>query len=291
MAAMVLDGKAVAAKVRAEVKARVDAMRARGVVPGLGVILVGDDPASHIYVRNKGKAAGEVGIDAREARLPATATTADVVAAVRAYANDDTIDGILVQMPLPPQVDATVVINAIPANKDVDGFTFEQQGRLFRGEPALCPCTPAGVMRLLREAGVKLEGAEAVVVGRSLLVGKPVGALLLGANATVSTCHSRTRDLAGHVARADVVVAAIGRTELIKGAWIKPGAAVIDVGINRQPDGKIKGDVEYAPAAERAAVITPVPGGVGPMTIAFLLHNTAEAAEARREGRAPQTRM
>jgi methylenetetrahydrofolate dehydrogenase (NADP+)/methenyltetrahydrofolate cyclohydrolase len=291
MSARILDGKALSSTVRAEVKARVDELKARGIQPCLAVVLVGEDPASVVYVRNKGKAAVEVGMEAREVKLPPTATTEEVLAVVRRLAADDGVDGILVQMPVPPQVDARAVVEAIPASKDVDGFTDLQSGRLFRGEPALIPCTPAGCMRLLHHSGVKAAGLHAVVVGRSLLVGKPVSTLLLGANATVTTCHSRTPDLAAHVARADILVAAIGRTELVRGEWVKPGAVVLDVGINRQPDGKLKGDVEYGPAAERAGFITPVPGGVGPMTIAYLLHNTAEAALGRRTGSAVATRL
>ena len=291
MPASVLDGKAVAATVRGEVKLRVDALRARGVTPGLGVVLVGEDPASQVYVRNKGKAAREVGIDARELRLPAASTTAEVVAAVAAWARDDGVHAILVQMPLPAHVDGAAVLAAIPSPKDVDGFSLEQQGSLMRGEPGLWPCTPAGVMRLLKEATVRVEGADAVVVGRSLLVGKPLAMLLMRQNASVTVCHSRTRDLAAHVGRAEILVAALGKAEHVKGGWVKPGAAVIDVGINRTPDGKLVGDVEYGPAAARAGVITPVPGGVGPMTIAYLLHNTAEAAAAALERRPPETRV
>jgi len=284
MADVILDGKAVAAVVRGQVKTRVDALRARGVAPGLAVVLVGDDPASAVYVRSKTKDAREVGIDAREARLPADATTQAVLEVVNRFALDSTVHGILVQMPTPPQVDARAVIAAIPAAKDVDGFTF-------RGEPALLPCTPAGIMRLLAEAGVDPAGLNAVVVGRSLLVGKPVANLLLAANATVTICHSKTRDLPAVVAAADIVVAAMGRLEFIKGAWIKPGAAVMDVGINRDAAGKLRGDVEYDAAVQRARVITPVPGGVGPMTRAYLLHNTVEACEALLDKRAPGTRL
>jgi methylenetetrahydrofolate dehydrogenase (NADP+)/methenyltetrahydrofolate cyclohydrolase len=289
MTARPMDGKAVAATVRAEVKTRVDALKAKGIQPCLAVVLVGEDPASVVYVRNKGKAAREVGMEAREVKLPITATTADVMAAVTALANDPNVDGVLVQSPMPPQVDARAVVACIPAGKDVDGFTFEQAGRLFRGEPALLPCTPAGVMRLLAEADFKIAGRHAVVVGRSLLVGKPMAMLLLGANATVTVCHSKTPDLPAEIGRADILIAALGKPEFVQGGWVKPGAAVMDVGINRLPDGKLVGDVAYASAAERAGVITPVPGGVGPMTIAYLLHNTAACAAARRDGGAPQT--
>lgn len=291
MARMVVDGKAAAADVRAEVKTRVDALKARGVTPGLAVVLVGNDPASEVYVRNKGKAAREVGMAALEERLPHTASTGDVLAVVERLARDPSVHGILVQSPMPPQVDARRVVAAIPANKDVDGFTFEQAGRLQRGEPALVPCTPAGIMRLLAISGVNPAGKHAVVVGRSLLVGKPVATLLLNANATVTVCHSKTANLPAVVGLGDIVVAAMGKTEFIQGAWLKPGCAVMDVGINRQADGKLKGDVEFAAAVERADVITPVPGGVGPMTIAYLLHNTVEAAAAMLEGRAPGTHL
>jgi methylenetetrahydrofolate dehydrogenase (NADP+)/methenyltetrahydrofolate cyclohydrolase len=287
----ILDGKAVAVRVRADVKRGVESLMHDGVVPGLAVVLVGDDPASDVYVRNKGKAAREAGIEVQEVRLPGTTPTEEVLQVVEGFARNHRVHGILVQMPLPPHVDARRVIAAIPSDKDVDGFTFEQTGRLARGEPALVPCTPAGVMRLLHEANVILGGAEAVVVGRSLLVGKPMATLLLGANATVTVCHSKTCDLASHLSRADVVVAALGQTEAIKGAWLKPGAAVIDVGITRQPDGKLKGDVEFHTALGRAGVITPVPGGVGPMTIAYLLHNTVQAAAARTHGLPPATQL
>ncbi|MBI5497599.1 MAG: bifunctional methylenetetrahydrofolate dehydrogenase/methenyltetrahydrofolate cyclohydrolase FolD [Deltaproteobacteria bacterium] len=289
MAARVVDGKAVSAKVRGEVKVRVDGLRARGVQPCLAVVLVGEDPASVVYVRNKSKAAQEVGMEAREVKLPKDAHTADVVKAVRALAHDDSVDGLLVQFPLPAQVDQRAVVDCLPPEKDVDGFTFVQAGRLLRSEPALVPCTPAGVMRLLAECDVKVAGKHAVVVGRSLLVGKPMGLLLMGANATVTTCHSRTADLPGHVGRADIVIAAIGKPEFIQGAWLREGAAVMDVGINRGDDGKLRGDVHYASAAARASWITPVPGGVGPMTIAYLLQNTVEAAAARRDKRPPST--
>ena len=291
MTARIIDGKAVAATVRGEVKAEVDALAAKGFRPTLAVVLVGEDPASVVYVRNKGRAAREVGMEAREEKLPASATTQDVLATVARLAEDANVDGILVQMPLPPQVDALAVVAALPVDKDVDGFTDVQAGRMFRGQPALVPCTPTGVMRLLAESGAQVSGKHAVVVGRSLLVGKPVSQLLLAAHATVTVCHSRTPDLSEQCRRADILVAAVGRLGLIAGDWIKPGAVVIDVGTNRGPDGKLKGDVIFDQAVQVAGAITPVPGGVGPMTIAYLLHNTAVAAAARRTGAVCATRI
>ncbi|HZS39706.1 MAG TPA: bifunctional methylenetetrahydrofolate dehydrogenase/methenyltetrahydrofolate cyclohydrolase FolD [Polyangia bacterium] len=279
--ALVLDGKAVAAKVRAEVAAEAAELKSRGVTPGLAVVLVGEDPASQVYVRNKTKAALEAGLEVIDHKLPASTSQAELLALVERLNRDPRVDGILVQFPVPKGIDALAVQVAIAPEKDVDGLHPENAGRLWGGHARFAPCTPLGVMRLLAEGGVKLDGADAVVIGRSNLVGKPMAALLLNANATVTTCHSRTRELAGVVRRADVVVAAIGRAAFVKGDWIKPGAAVIDVGMNRGPDGKLCGDVDYAPAAERAAVITPVPGGVGPMTIAFLLSNTARSARRR----------
>jgi methylenetetrahydrofolate dehydrogenase (NADP+)/methenyltetrahydrofolate cyclohydrolase len=279
--AQILDGKAVAAKVRAEVAAEAAELRARGVTPGLAVVLVGEDPASQVYVRNKGKAAREAGIEVFDFKLAADTSESALLELVERLNADPHVDGILVQFPVPKQIDALAVQRAIAPEKDVDGLHPESAGRLWGGHPRFVPCTPLGVMRLLAEANVKLDGADAVVLGRSNLVGKPMAALLMNANATVTVCHSRTRALADVVRRADVVVAAIGKAELVRGDWIKPGAAVIDVGMNRGADGKLCGDVAFAAAAERAAVITPVPGGVGPMTIAFLLANTARSARRR----------
>jgi len=276
-----IDGKAVAARVRADVADAAAALRARGVVPGLAVVLVGDDPASAVYVRSKTKAARECNVDVFDHKLPADTSQATLLDLVRRLGADPAIDGILVQMPLPAQIDADAVVHAIPPSKDVDGLHPENLGRLAKGRPGFVACTPKGCMRLLAEAGVELRGARAVVIGRSMLVGKPMSLLLSNADATVTLCHSKTRDLAAEVAAADVVVAAIGRPEMIKGAWIKPGAVVIDVGINRISDKKLVGDVELEAARERAAWITPVPGGVGPMTIAMLLANTVESATAR----------
>jgi methylenetetrahydrofolate dehydrogenase (NADP+)/methenyltetrahydrofolate cyclohydrolase len=281
-----IDGKTVAAAVRSEVRERVGRLAARGVVPGLATVLVGDDPASHVYVGNKEKACTEVGIRSFGHRLPATTSQGELLGLVERLGRDPAVHGILVQLPLPAPLDAQAVIEALPPEKDVDGLHPVSQGRLMAGLPGLRPCTPLGVMRLLDETGVELRGANAVVVGRSLLVGKPVALLLLERHATVTLCHSRTRDLGAVVGRADVVIAATGKAGLVRGEWIRPGAVVIDVGINRGPDGKLCGDVEFAAARERAAWITPVPGGVGPMTVAMLLQNTVGAAERAAAARA-----
>ena len=274
-----IDGKSVAAAVRSEVRERVARLAARGVVPGLATVLVGDDPASRLYVGNKEKACQEVGIRSFGYRLPATVAQAELLAVVRDLGRNPDVHGILVQLPLPAPLDAREVIENLAPEKDVDGLHPVSQGRLLAGEPGLRPCTPLGVLRLLDETGVVLKGANAVVVGRSVLVGKPVALLLLERHATVTICHSRTADLGAEVGRADVVVAATGQAGLVKGAWIRLGAVVIDVGINRGPDGKLCGDVEFTPALDRASYITPVPGGVGPMTVAMLLANTVSAAE------------
>ncbi len=286
MTAMVLDGKKLAEIVRAEVRAGVDEFRARyGRVPGLDVVLVGDDPASQVYTRNKEKASNEVGMRGRLHRLPATTTEAEIVALLLQLNADDAVDGILVQLPLPAGIEESRVLDLVSPAKDVDGFHPINAGLLASGRPALVPCTPVGCMRLLRESGVELKGARAVVVGRSNIVGKPVAQLLLAAHATVTIAHSRTRDLAAVCREADVLVAAVGKPEMIRGDWVKPGAVVIDVGINRIDAGEGKtrlvGDVAFDEAKERARAITPVPGGVGPMTIACLLQNTLKAATAR----------
>jgi methylenetetrahydrofolate dehydrogenase (NADP+) / methenyltetrahydrofolate cyclohydrolase len=280
--ALVIDGTAVAAKVRAEVAARAAVLRGKGVTPRLAVVLVGEDPASQVYVKSKTRAAVEAGVEPVDHRLAASTSEAELVALVRRLNEDREVDGILVQLPLPKHIDTDRVIRAIDPAKDVDGLHPTSLGLLAQGQPGFVPCTPRGCMRLLAEVGVALEGARAVVIGRSVLVGKPMALLLANANATVTLCHSRTRDLPGEVGRADVVVAAIGKPAFVKGAWVKPGAAVIDVGINRLEDKKLVGDVEYAPALERAGAITPVPKGVGPMTIACLLENTVDACERRR---------
>lgn len=281
MTARILDGKAVAAALRARVAARIAALPYR---PGLAVVLVGDDPASIVYVRSKDRAATEVGIAARTIRLPDATTEAELLRVIGGLNADADVDGILVQLPLPPAIRAQAVIEAIDPAKDVDGFHPLNVGRLTDGKPRLVPCTPAGVMELLATAAVPLQGARALVIGRSTIVGKPVAALLLAADATVTIAHSRTRDLPVECRRADIVIAAIGRAGFVQGDWIAPGAAVIDVGINRLADGRLVGDVDYDACAERAGVITPVPGGVGPMTIACLMDNTLRAALARRGG-------
>lgn len=279
MAAQIIDGKAIAAKVRAEVAAGVAQLRLeRGVVPGLAVVRVGEDPASVSYVTSKRKGAAETGMNATEHHLPESATHAEVLAVVQRLNADPAVHGILVQLPLPKHVDADAIIAAVVPEKDADGFHPVNVGNLSLGRPATRPCTPAGVMRLLREAGCELRGKRAVVLGRSNIVGKPMAMLLMAADATVTVCHSKTADLAGEIGRADVLVAAIGKPRFVQGAWVKPGAVVIDVGVNRNAEGKLVGDVDYAPAAERASAITPVPGGVGPMTVAMLLANTLELA-------------
>jgi methylenetetrahydrofolate dehydrogenase (NADP+)/methenyltetrahydrofolate cyclohydrolase len=281
MSATLLDGKALAARVRTELAGEAARLAECGVRPGLAVVLVGDDPASQIYVRSKTAACAQVGIKTFDHRLPATTTDAELLSLVATLNADPAVDGILIQLPLPAGLDARRVLFAVDPRKDVDGIHPENVGRLLLGQPRFVACTPFGVMKLIAEAGLPLAGANAVVVGRSNMVGKPMAALLLGADATVTICHSRTRELAAVVGRAELVVAAVGRAEMIRGDWIKPGAVVIDVGINRTPDGKLLGDVEFAGAAARASAITPVPGGVGPMTIAMLLANTITAAQAR----------
>lgn len=281
-AAIRIDGQAVAARLRGEVAEAALALRGRGVAPTLAVVLVGDDPASAVYVRNKTKAAREANVDVRDHKLPASTTQAELLALIDQLNRDPVVDGILVQMPLPAPLDADAVIRALDPGKDVDGLHPMNLGLLAQGRPSFVPCTPSGCMRLLREVDAEPAGARAVVVGRSLLVGKPVALLLANANATVTLCHSRTRDLADEVRRADIVVAAVGKPEMVRGDWIRPGAVVLDVGINRTAAGTLIGDVEFAAAAERARAITPVPRGVGPMTIACLLDNTVTAARRRR---------
>lgn len=279
MSAQLIDGKAIAANVRAEVARSIREIEAQtGKTPGLALIRVGDDPASEVYVRGKAKACKETGMASFEHILPEATTQDELLALLRRLNSDPAVHGILVQLPLPKQISADLVLELLAPEKDVDGFGPRSAGALFTGRPGLRPCTPLGCLRLLDEAKTELSGARALVVGRSNIVGKPVAQLLLERNATVTMAHSRTQDLAGEVARADVVIAAIGRAELIKGAWIKPGATVIDVGMNRDALGKRCGDVEFGAAAERARAITPVPGGVGPMTIAYLLANTILAA-------------
>jgi methylenetetrahydrofolate dehydrogenase (NADP+)/methenyltetrahydrofolate cyclohydrolase len=278
MSAAILDGKACAAALLDALRARVDALEARGVRPCLAVVLVGDDPASHVYVRSKERRAAEVGITTRDHRLPATTATAELLDLVRALNADPGVHGILVQLPLPAGVDSDAVLLAIDPHKDVDGFHPDNLGLLVLGRPRYVACTPQGCMRLLAAGDVPLAGRRALVIGRSTIVGKPMAQLLVHADATVTIAHSRTADLAAEVARADIVIAAIGRPEFVRGEWIKIGAAVIDVGMNRLDDGRLVGDVDHAGAAARASAITPVPGGVGPMTIACLLSNVVDAA-------------
>ena len=281
-ATVVIDGKAVAARVRGEVAARARAYTAKfGRRPGLAVVQVGEDPASTVYVRNKRRSCEDVGIESFAHDLPASTTEADLLALVTRLNLDARVDGILLQMPLPKELDASRIIDAIDPRKDVDGLHPTNAGLLLVGRPGLRACTPSGCMRLLQETGCDPAGKHAVVVGRSILVGKPMALLLLEANATVTIAHSRTTDLAATVRRADIVVAAVGRAHMIKGAWIKPGAVVLDVGTNKGADGKLTGDVEFEAARRVASAITPVPGGVGPMTIAMLLSNTVDAALAR----------
>ncbi|HKA88691.1 MAG TPA: bifunctional methylenetetrahydrofolate dehydrogenase/methenyltetrahydrofolate cyclohydrolase FolD [Haliangiales bacterium] len=285
MTARIIDGKAVAAEVRSRVTRASAELRAAGKVPGLAVVLVGEDPASVIYVRNKTAAARECGIEVHDHKLPATTGQAELLALVDRLNADPAVDGILVQLPLPKPLDAKRAIEAIDPAKDVDGIHPMSAGLLAAGTPRFVSCTPKGCMALLRSAGAEIAGARALVIGRSNLVGKPMAQLLLLADATVTVAHSKTRRLDEEVARADIVVAAAGKLEMVKGAWIKEGAYVIDVGTNRRPNGKLGGDVEFDVAVERAAAITPVPGGVGPMTIAMLLDNTVESARARSSGR------
>ena len=281
MSATVLDGKALAARIRGELQLETARLAAEGITPGLAVVLVGDDPASQIYVRSKTAACAQAGIQTFDHRLPAATSDGELLGLVASLNTDPRVDGILIQLPLPAGIDARRVLFAVDPRKDVDGIHPENVGRLLMGEPRFVACTPFGVMKLIEEARLPLAGAHAVVVGRSNMVGKPMAALLLNADATVTVCHSKTRDLAATVGRADLLVAAVGRPQMIRGDWVKPGAVVIDVGINRTAEGKLLGDVEYAAAAARAAAITPVPGGVGPMTIAMLLANTVTAAKLR----------
>jgi len=280
--AELIDGKALAKEVRAEVKARAEAFRVtHNRAPGLHVVLVGDDPASQVYVRNKERAAEKVGIAGQVHRLPAQTSEADLLALIFELNGDDDIDGILVQLPLPAHLHDQTIVDAIDPAKDVDGLHPFNAGLLAVGREGLRPCTPSGCMRMLARIGCDPRGKRALVLGRSTLVGKPIAMMLLEQHATVTIAHSRTEDLGDRVREADIVVAAVGRPNLVKGDWIKEGAVVIDVGINRLEDGTLTGDVDFAGASQRASYITPVPGGVGPMTIAMLLSNTVDAAEAR----------
>ena len=274
-----IDGKAIAAGVRAEVRERAAEFFGRtGVRPCLAAVLVGENPASQVYVRNKGKACVEAGMLSRQVNLPGSATEGELLDLVARLNADPAVHGILVQLPLPKQIDESKVIQSILPSKDVDGFHPVNAGNLLIGRPGFVPCTPFGILKILDHEKVELSGKHAVVVGRSNIVGKPVAILLLSRHATVTICHSRTKDLPHVVRSGDIVVAAVGKAEMVRGSWIKPGAVVVDVGINRLPDGKLVGDVAFEEARAVAGKITPVPGGVGPMTIAMLLHNTLEAA-------------
>ena len=281
--AKLIDGKAVAAEIREGLKTRCKQLSARGIVPGLAVILVGDDPASKVYVRNKGKACAEVGFYSEIHRMAADTTIEELLAKIEALKNDPRIHGILVQMPLPAHLDEKTVIDAIPPEKDVDAFHLVNTGRIMRGDYHFLPCTPAGVMEMLRHEHIDVAGKECVVVGRSNIVGKPMAMLLLHANGTVTICHSRTKNLAEVTRRADILVVAIGKADFITGDMVKEGAVVIDVGMNRRADGKLTGDVDFASVEPKASAITPVPGGVGPMTITMLLENTLTAARIAAE--------
>ncbi|HHT68929.1 MAG TPA: bifunctional methylenetetrahydrofolate dehydrogenase/methenyltetrahydrofolate cyclohydrolase FolD [Firmicutes bacterium] len=278
MTARIIDGKGIAAEIRNDLKAQVAELTAKGKTPGLVVILVGDDPASTVYVRNKERSSKEIGINSIVHRLPAETTREELLGLIEKLNNDDTVHGILVQLPLPSHLDEEEVINTISPKKDVDGFHPINAGKLLIGdEDAFVACTPAGVLELVKRTGVPIKGQNVVIVGRSNIVGKPAAVLFLREHATVTVCHSRTKDVAEECRRADILVAAVGRPEMIKKDWVKPGAVVIDVGINRV-DGKLVGDVDFEGVKEVAGAITPVPGGVGPMTIAMLLKATVESA-------------
>ena len=278
--AVIIDGKAVAREVQKQIKDEAEGLERRwGLVPGLAVVLVGDDPASHIYVRNKEKACKEAGIKSFEHVLPATISERDLLALVQQLNKDKRVHGILVQLPLPAHIRAEKILYAILPNKDIDGFHPVNQGSLLLGADGFKPCTPMGIMKLLEAVNCEPKGKNAVVVGRSNIVGKPIALMLLAKHATVTICHSRTTSLRDEVGRADILIAAIGKAGLVRGDWVKPGAVVIDVGVNRSPSGKLCGDVEFDTAKERASAITPVPGGVGPMTICMLLYNTLKAAK------------
>ncbi|WP_291991956.1 bifunctional methylenetetrahydrofolate dehydrogenase/methenyltetrahydrofolate cyclohydrolase FolD [Candidatus Accumulibacter sp. ACC003] len=279
MTAKILDGNALAQKLRADFKTRAEALAARGTRPGLAVILVGEDAASQVYVRNKVNACAQAGFHSEKISYPPEVEAQVVLEKIAELNADPKIHGILVQLPLPKHFDSDAVLKAIAPAKDVDGFHAENVGALVQGQPRFIPCTPYGVMQFLADAGIDPKGKEAVILGRSNIVGKPMAMLLMQASATVTICHSQTRDLPFHTRRADILVAALGRARFVTAEMVKPGAVVIDVGINRLPDGKLCGDVDFGPVSEVASAITPVPGGVGPMTITMLLANTLEAAE------------
>lgn len=277
--ATIIDGKKLAQEKRDEIKEEVVLLKKKNITPGIAVVIVGDNQASKIYVRNKRKACAEAGIESFEHALPSNTSQNDLLALIAKLNADRKVNGILVQLPLPSHIDEQAVIESIDPAKDVDGFHPVNMGKLFAGLPCFKPCTPMGIMALIDKTGLDLTGKNAVVVGRSNIVGKPVAIMLLERHATVTICHSRTKDIDKIIGQADVLVAAVGKPKMIKGGWIKKGAVVIDVGINRDEEGKITGDVEFEAAAQRATAITPVPGGVGPMTIAMLLKNTLEAAK------------
>ena len=281
MAATILDGKSLAASIRAELKRRVAALVQRGVQPGLAVVLAGDDPASHVYVRNKTYAAAEIGVHSERYEFRPDVAESVLLAKVRSLNEDPAVHSILVQLPLPKHIDSARVLGAVAPEKDVDGFHEANLGALLAGRPGVVPCTPAGVMRLIERAGVPLAGRQAVVIGRSNIVGKPLALLLLQKDATVTICHSKSKDLKAITKQADILIAAVGRAKLVTAEMVKPGACVIDVGVNRLPDGKLAGDVDYEAVKPIAGWITPVPGGVGPMTIAMLLENCLRAASRK----------
>ena len=279
MTASIIDGKAAAQALRAGLAPRVSALKARGITPGLAVIIVGENPASEAYVRNKARACAEAGAHSEVHRLPGNATEATVLAMVEQLNRDPRIHGIIVQLPLPGQLSSTRILQAVAVDKDVDGFNWVNLGALADGHPRFVPCTPLAVVALLDAAKIAIEGRTAVLVGRSSIVGKPLALLLLARNATVTVCHSRTRDLGTVTSRADILIAAVGKPGMLTGDMVRAGAVVIDVGINRLPDGRLVGDVDYESASRKAGFITPVPGGVGPMTVAMLIANTVAAAE------------
>lgn len=281
MTARIIDGKKLAETIKQNLADRINALKEKNIIPGLTVILVGDDPASQVYVRNKANTFTKLGLNSSVEQYPASLTEEVLCDRIRELNNDPAVHGILVQLPLPPHLDSNKVIETISPQKDVDGFHISNAGALMTGRPLFIPCTPYGIMKMLESENVELRGAEAVVIGASNIVGKPMALLLQKAGATVTICNSKTKELAAHTKRADVLVVATGRAEMVSGNMIKPGAVVIDVGINRGTDGKLKGDVEFASASEVAGAITPVPGGVGPMTIVMLLVNTIEAAERK----------
>ncbi len=282
MPASIIDGKQIALKVREEVSLEVKELASSGIVPGLAVVLVGKNPASQVYVRNKRAACKKAGIVSSAHDLPEQTSEEELLSLITKLNADERVHGILVQLPLPLHIDTMRIIKAIDPAKDVDGFHPTNVGLLSLGQPCLAPCTPSGIMHLIESTGKQIAGADACMVGRSNIVGKPVSMMLLKRDATVTICHSKTKDLKDEVGRADILVAAVGKPGSIKGSWIKPGAVVIDVGINRLEDGRLVGDVEFEVACERASAITPVPGGVGPMTIAMLLKNTVEATKRSR---------